>query len=65
LISRNEIAKKSAYFSKELIEDLLIKIDTLYGETNVNTLTNKGKNKNELKSHLQLQINNFESLTKG
>lgn len=60
--SRNEIAKKSACFSKEFIEEILLKVDTLYGEINVNSLVNKQKVESELESHLKLQIDNFESL---
>lgn len=60
--SRNEIAKKSAYFSKEFIEEILKRIDTLYGELNVNSLANKQKVNDELYAHLQLQANNFELL---
>ncbi|UJP63510.1 hypothetical protein [Mongoliitalea daihaiensis] len=60
--SRNEIAKKSACFSNKFIEEILSKVDTLYGEINVNTLTNKQKIEGELESHLKLQIDNFESL---
>lgn len=60
--SRNEIAKKSACFSKEFIEKILLKVDTLYGEINVNSLVNKQKVESELESHLKLQIDNFELL---
>jgi|GEM_PF-2978965 len=60
--SRNEIAKKSGCFSKNFVEDLLTKVDTLYGEMNVNSLENKRKIEGELELHFKLQINNFELL---
>lgn len=60
--SRNEIAKSSACFSKEFIERILIKIDTLYGEIDKNLLEDKLKLEGAMETYIQSQANSFEIL---